>query len=604
MHGMACGIGTPANPRQAATGKTQRSAVVLLLAVSSLAAEPSLPPPETLAEQRVQYDADDPKTIFELQPWRTASQVSLRRANGTSGVATLINLNPYADAWYVLTLRWEGTTETRSYHLESPQRRPLSLRAADPGIVHLVAQDGGSCDVDVKATRTILEDAAATGLPYAPLCGGWLYLRNPVSGRQSTLERVTDFLRDHVWGGERVISFVKEDLYRDAFLEQGVTSKVPGGVRIAPLPLAPLAASVAPESAATGIVPEHLGLDLVALSKELMPGQWYAVRDLPGVTVSVIAPQNIDPRIRFGHEASVNPLDAVESKALVYLVAFDLKEFDLHFALGTDHPRLDWSERPPPSSRDPELSGPDGIASAAPLVTNGMVSPTEVPHTVAAFAGGFKRSHGAFRLGPLAERNHGSHYGFIEEGVIFSKLQPGLATVFVTDAGATDLRTWSRKDDAQLAQLRYARQNGVPLIEYDPSSATGIPGADVNLWGPGNWSGSADEDLRTLRAGLCLQQNETRRSLIYAYFSAATPSAMARVFQAYHCRYALHLDMNALEHTYLALYIHRGQQRLIEHLINGMEVLDRSSGGQLAPRFLAFPDDRDFFYLTRREGSP
>lgn len=601
---MACSLGTPGNPRQPGRGKAQRSAVALLLFVSTLAAEPALPPPETLAEQRVQYDADDAKTIFELQPWRTTTRVSLRRADGTSGVATLINLNPYADAWYVLTLSWEGRAEARSYHLESPQRRPLSLRAADPGTVRLVAQDGGTCDVAVRGARTTLEDAAATGLPYAPLCGGWLYLRNPVAGRRTTLERVTDFLRDHVWGGERVISFVKEDLYRDAFLEKGVASKAPGSVRIVTPPLGPLPASVAAESAAIGIIPEHLGLDLVTSSGELLPGQWYAVRDLPGVTASAIAPQNIDPRIRFGHEASVNALDAVESKALVFLVAFDLKEFDLHFALGTDHPRLDWSERPPPSSRDPELPGPDGVASAAPLVMNGMVSPTDVAHTVAAFAGGFKRSHGAFRLGPLAERNHGSHYGFIQEGVILSKLQPGLATVFVTDAGLTELHTWTRKDDAQLASLRYARQNGLPLIEYDAASASGVPGADVNLWGPGNWSGSANEDLRTLRAGLCLQQNGAHRSLIYAYFSAATPSAMARVFQAYHCQYALHLDMNALEHTYLALYVHRGQQHLIEHLVAGMEVLDRSAEGELAPRFLAFPDDRDFFYLTRREGSP
>jgi hypothetical protein len=328
------------------------------------------------------------------------------------------------------------------------------------------------------------------------------------------------------------------------------------------------------------------------------------VRDLPGVTVSVIAAQNIDRRMLLEREAHVNLLDPVESKALVYLVAFDLQQFDLHFVLGTDHPRLDWSERPPASSRDPRLPGPDGVASPAPLVTNGMVSPADVERTVATFVGGFKRSHGAFHSGPFAERNHGSHYGFVEQGVIFSKLQPGLATVLVTDDGATDLRTWSPADDPGLAHVSYARQNGVPLIEYDAASATGVPGALVNLWGPGNWSGSAQEDLRTLRAGLCLQDNGQRRFLIYGYFSAATPSAMARVFQAYHCRYAMQLDINALEHTYLALYVRRNRQRLVEHLIEGMQAVDRTTGHELAPRFLSFPDDRDFFYLTRHEGAP
>jgi len=67
----------------------------------------------------------------------------------------------------------------------------------------------------------------------------------------------------------------------------------------------------------------------------------------------------------------------------------------------------------------------------------------------------------------------------------------------------------------------------------------------------------------------------------------------------------MHLDMNALEHTYLALYVHRDDQRIVEHLIDEMQVVDRSSkAGAYAPRFLAFPDDRDFFYLTRHETTP
>ena len=45
-------------------------------------------------------------------------------------------------------------------------------------------------------------------------------------------------------------------------------------------------------------------------------------------------------------------------------------------------------------------------------------------------------------------------------------------------------------------------------------------------------------------------------------------------------------------------------QRTVEHLIVGMDVLDRYAGKQFAPRFLGFPDDRDFFILTRRDGAP
>ena len=58
-----------------------------------------------------------------------------------------------------------------------------------------------------------------------------------------------------------------------------------------------------------------------------------------------------------------------------------------------------------------------------------MVNPPTVERAVATFAGGFKREHGAFRYGPLAQQNHGSHYGFIAGGQVFSKLQPQLATL-------------------------------------------------------------------------------------------------------------------------------------------------------------------------------
>ena len=75
---------------------------------------------------------------------------------------------------------------------------------------------------------------------------------------------------------------------------------------------------------------------------------------------------------------------------------------------------------------------------------------------------------------------------------------------------------------------------------------------------------------------------------------------MTRVFQAYGCRYAMHLDMNALEHTYLALYARRDGRIVVQHLIEGMAEVDRKGGDELAPRFLSFPDDRDFFYLTEK----
>jgi hypothetical protein len=62
----------------------------------------------------------------------------------------------------------------------------------------------------------------------------------------------------------------------------------------------------------------------------------------------------------------------------------------------------------------------------------------------------------------------------------------------------------------------------------------------------------------------------------------------------------MHLDMNALEHTYLALYTRQGRRIAVEHLVKGMLQLDKQKGDDLLPRFLAFPDNRDFFTVLRK----
>ena len=559
---------------------------------------------DVLALQWARYQADVSKSILELQPFRTSRQVALESATpgAPAGHATLVDVNPTVNVWYLLMLEPPGSATARTFHLENPrpleQRPRLLVDAA--GALRIDGLVGGEpCELWSSA-RDALAQAAGSRLPYASLCDARLYVRNVVTGHRTSLERITDFLRDHVYGGEEIISFAKERIYPDAFLQRGVEQPVDCRPSHPASPDPPLAADVAGESATRCLRPGSLGIDVIGAAGGLSPGQWYPVRDLPGIYASAITARDMTAGL-LAAAPHVNRLEAVESGALVYLIGFDLSDLDLHFALGTDHPRLDWSPRPPQRSHDARLPGPDGVATPAPLVMNGLVSPTDLERTVATFAGGFKREHGAFRYGPLALVDHGSHYGFIQEGAILSKLQPGLATLVVTSAGRLEMKTWERADDATLASIRYARQNGVPLVEYDPTAGRGVPGKMVNLWGPGNWSGSAAEALRTVRAGACLQEAGSRRFLLYGYFSAATPSVMARVFQAYQCRYAMQLDINALEHTYLALYVRRSRERLVEHLVQGMEQCDSRTREGLAPRFLAAPDDRDFFYLTRRD---
>ncbi len=576
---------------------------VLLLASVGPTLGLGVPPcaDDVTEQQGAQYQAEAPKTIIELQQFRRATSAVVTGPSGQHGLATLVEINPNINAWFLLRLDWAGSAQTRTYHLENPDPRGTRIALARDGVQGLrlnSATGEVSCNLWPDNPAAPLDEARRSGLPYVPLCDGRLYLRNAVPGSYTRLEAITNFLRDHVWGGDRIVDFVKEGFFRDAFEEKGTESAASPGATSSS---GPLLARMDSAEAGTAIIPEHLGLDVVGAEHGLTMGAWYPVNHLSGIYASAIRPGAVADSILTGFRGRVSALDGVEANAVAYLVAFDLSELDLGFVLGTDHPRVEWSGRETLPMHDERLPGPDGIGTSAPLARTGMVSPKLIPITVAAFAGGFKREHGAFRYGELARQNHGTHYGFIEQGAVFSKLQPGLATVYVLDDSSVGMKTWSKDDDSMLARIRYARQNGVPLVERVAGADPGIPGPLVSQWGPGNWSGSADEKLRTLRSGLCLQTAGTHRFLIYGYFSTATPSAMARVFQAYGCQYAMHLDMNALEHTYLALYTREERGLVVQHLVEGMSEVDRKGGGQLAPRFLGFPDDRDFFYLVRRK---
>lgn len=555
--------------------------------------------------QVAQYQAAASKSVIELQPFRTELSIPVEDGGGHRGNATLINLQPTINSWYLLRLSWDGEPAL-TFHLANnePGRRALRLDAAFPrGISLTDSRSSTPCDLWTQDNPQRLDVAAARSSPYVLLCDGHVTLRLRTSGYRTRVERVTDFLRDNIWGGEALTVFVRQTLYQDRYLSTGeLGTRADSRSGAGSSPTMPRPARVAPEAEGRRVEGSDLGLSIdTGDNRPPVLGSWYPVRDNPGVFASTMQPGLVAPDILASHADLVVRLDEVESSALAYLAAFDLAQFELAFSLGTDHPRLGWSERVPEERRDPTLPGPDGIDSTEPLIATGIIAAALAPRAVATFTGGFKRTHGSFRYGDLAMVNNGSHYGFIEEGVVFSKLQPGLSTILVLDDGSVDMKTWTPADDARLPGIRYARQNGVPILER--AAPGGVPGALISRYGAGNWSGSQDGNYRTLRAGACLQETEQRRFLIYAYFSSATPSAMARLFQAYGCTYAMLLDMNALEHTYMAVYSLRNADLTVEHLVNGMEVLDKVDGDHLLPRFLGYADNRDFFYVLRRDAA-
>jgi hypothetical protein len=546
-------------------------------------------------------------TILDLQPFLQASSIMIKNASGEGGRATLVNLNPNFNTWYLLRLGGGEGIPTENYHLENinPRTQKISLESEHPyGLIIADRENRYLCDLWGPESQGPLKNARASGAAYAPICGGRLYVRNPAKGHRTRIEIVTDFLRDEVPAGEKIVTFVRDRFFLNAYREKVKMAGESKDSAEGPSPArnGPASAWLDLKQPGRLILPAHLGIEIQEADPAgIAPGAWYPVKDNPGIYLSLMFPEGIAPEILRSYGSVVSSLDKAEAEALVYLVAFDLDQFELQYALGTEHPRVDWSDHVLDRMKDPSSPGPDGIGNIAPLVSTGLISPRDAGKTVAAFTGGFKRAHGALRWGPLALKNHGSHYGFIENGVIFSRLQPGLATLYVLGDGRLDMKTWAEEDRRLLPGIKYARQNGVPIITgVNPVTRLSVPETLVSRWGEGNWSGSEDKKLLTLRAGAALQEIRGKRFLLYAVFTGATPSAMARVFQAYGCRYAMLLDMNAPEHTYLAVYRRKGFNLYVQHLIRGMSEVDKLSQGKYVPRFLGYPDNRDFFYLLRK----
>ncbi len=576
------------------------SAVLLLFGTVAGSRDPK-------PERIVEYQANVPKNIVALQQYRTVSEIPIQNADGQRGTATLTNLNPYINAWYLLSIRWETTKDEEIHHLENTTTKTLQL-TLDPAFASglLLNSEGRRTRCELWGNRATgpLAAARASRETYAPLCEERVFLRNPTIGHKTSLEMATDLLRRNIPGGEKITAFVKEQIYEDRYLSNAelVKAKSPEEREHERPRGAPASPLLDKHFEGKLLTPPDLG---IAIDNETPPrmlvGRWYDVRRQPGIFISVIQPRVASPAIVEQQKRMVSPLDQVEMSALVYLIAFDMDMFQMDFELGTEHPGVGWSDRVPPNVRDKKLPGPDGFATVSPLVRTGMVQPHHADRIAVTFVGGFKRYHGAFRWGDFATRNFGSHYGFVENGVVLSKLQPDLATVVVWNDGTVDLRTWTEKDNENLSRIRHARQNGPPIIEFDKQAGVSQPGSLVKEWMKGNWSGSAEKKFRTVRAGLGLHEHEGRRFLIYGYFSSATTASIARIFAAYQCKYAMLLDINALEHTYLAVYQVRDGQFRTQHLVKGMEVLDKPvGGGQMLPRFIGYADNRDFFYLRRK----
>lgn len=506
-----------------------------------------------------------PPSLLAIQ---TGAQIYEAKAADGAQVE-LIDLNPSIGRW--LLLRSSGLDgKLRWAHLDlGPEGASRARLSHDASIIVDGAGGAAQCHLDTPASREALLKSYPQ--PFAPACSGKIFVRSrPAKGYKSSLESVTDWLRDQGSLGEQIISW-RKDLFPsqgDSALEAGQAPQS-GQRRGSPQRAAPSAQ--APKLISTA----NLGFSIPGGA--LPPGGWAPIPGAPGAWASVGAPAFAQP-LTPGYQAS---------SSLAYFMAIDLSNVSARYSVGVDHPTVGWSTRAQGARVQP---GPDGFDSIAPLERVGMVPPWHLPKLAAVISGGFKREHSAFKGGPLSQRGNGTHYGFAEAGVALSKLHIGLATFFQREGEPPQLKTWDARDEAMgLNGLIFARQNGLPLVD------DGAPGKMLGITAGSNWSGNQDGDPETMRSALCVARGDEGRSfLIYGVFSKAMPKDMAQLMIAYGCTGAMQLDMNAPALTYAAVMGRdkQGRPRAFP-LLSSMA--DDSAGPM--GRFVHQPDTRDFLYL-------
>ncbi len=118
---------------------------------------------DATALQWQQYEADVPKTIIELQPFRRAASVEFQMS-GDWGTATLVNLNPQINAWFLLTLWWPGAPKPMAYHLENPLPKTQTLALSDAHPFGITLSAGGrdaECELVVRRPAGAITAGAA-----------------------------------------------------------------------------------------------------------------------------------------------------------------------------------------------------------------------------------------------------------------------------------------------------------------------------------------------------------------------------------------------------------------------------------------------------------
>lgn len=479
----------------------------------------------------------------------------------------LRNLNPQVGSWYLLSVeKLKDKKKRQVFHIEVPDHLDVKLQLHALGL----GFNGELCPLwDNPAFNLLTVDFDAHSDPYYPICDGSAYIRlsKPSNTKISSTESISRFLRRNLSSGERIINMVKPYIVSLSAEHGGVIFGEKSKKKRSSE--GPANALVRYSSDRVPHASRHqIGIELKKDGEQMAYGQWYPSKMHDGIYASLMIPEWIDDDIKKSYPDRVHPLTASEADKLVYLIAYDLDDYQVEYVAGLEQPGL----------REPSTLHRH-------LVPVGNVPSYRREDTVAVFIGGFQQRHGRINRGPLKNRT----YGYMQNGVIMDKLSDDLAT-FISTGSDVDIVTWPKRERSNHPVVS-ARQNGVPLIE------NGKPHRFVNNWGFGNWSGDSQGRLQSLRSAICIQNIEGRRFMIFAAFTSATPSSMAKTLQSYQCESAMHLDMNAYMYIHNALINYQAPNDVqVEYLHREMEY----PKGLRRHRYILDNNERDFFYVYRR----
>lgn len=185
---------------------------------------------------------------------------------------------------------------------------------------------------------------------------------------------------------------------------------------------------------------------------------------------------------------------------------------------------------------------------------------------IAAFNGGFQEKDG--------------HYGMYADGITYSPMKDGLATLFIYKDGKVALQKF---DQSQMSEsVLVARQNGPLLITNGANSKNISKGVDL-------WAGTSSGGYVTWRSGLGITASG---DLVYAVGPSLIPTSLANALLMSGSVNAMQLDINTFWVRFM-IYTWDGEKSsyswstLTKSLANG--------GKQYLNG-----NEKDFFYLYRK----